>query len=134
MKNIILITILLLSYSSFAQKKSEIIQYGIEVKREYEQDLSEGDKEPILTKEEFYNTKGEMVELKEYKDKNIDKWVKYKYDFETNLIEETELNSKGEQIERTEYKYDKGLKMEKLSYDDKNRLEKIRKYEYGIRQ
>lgn len=134
MKNLLFISILLISISSFAQKKSEIIQYGIEVIRDYDLNIKAGEKESVLIKEEFYNTKGELIELKEYKDKSIDIWVKYKYDFEANLIEEIELNAKGEQIKRTEYKYNKGLKTERLIYDDKNRLEKSRKYEYGFRK
>ncbi|MDA3927499.1 MAG: hypothetical protein PF541_00975 [Prolixibacteraceae bacterium] len=129
----LLLFVCLLSLTSFAQKKSEIVQYGVQIQRQYEQDLKDGDKEHILVKEEYYDYKGDLVELKEFKEGNIDKWVKYTYDRETNLIEEIELNQKGDQKERTVYKFEKGLKTEKLSYDDKDRLTKSKKYEYVYR-
>lgn len=135
MKNLLLITILFFSFNSFAQKKSEIIQYGIEVKSFFEQSIKDGDEAPILVKEEFYDVKGDLVEIKEYESngKDIDKWFKYKYNY-FDIVEELELNPKGEQIERTVYKYEKGLRTEKLTYDDKDRLEKRRTYKYGYRK
>lgn len=136
MKKSILLLFICFSITAFAQKKDEIVQRGIQVKRSFDQNIKDGDKEPYLEKEEFYNFQGEMVELKEYKDqgKEIDKWFKYKYDEEANLVEEQELNSKGEQKERVEYVYHKGLKVEKLTYDEKDRLEKRKVYEYGFRK
>ena len=136
MKKSILIVFILFTVTAFAQKKDEIIQRGITVKRTFEQNIKDGDKDPYLEKEEFFNFQGEMTELKEYKEegKEVDKWFKYKYDEEANLIEELELNSKGEQKERIEYVYRKGLKAEKLTYDDKDRLTKRKVYEYGIRK
>ena len=136
MRNLIFLSFLFLSLTTFGQKKNEIVQRGIEVKRFYKQDIKDGDKEPYLEKEEFYNFQGEIVELKEYEDrgKELDKWIKYKYDEEANLTEELELNEKGEQKKRVEYIYQKGLKVEKLSYDEKDRLEERKIYEYGVRK
>lgn len=133
----LLIVILLFSWAlnSHAQKKEEIVDKGIEVKKFFEQDVADGEKEAYLVKEEFYSTKGELVEIKEYNSQgSVETWFKYKYDKNNVLIEELELNSKGEQIERIEYKYQNGLRTEKLEYDSKNRLSKIRKYEYGFRK
>jgi len=137
MKNlIILIAILLSSSAIFGQKSSEIVQKGIEVKRFYEQNLEDGDKVFFLDKEEHYDFRGEIVELKEYsnKGKEIKLWMKYKFDDEGNLIEELELNSKGEQKIKFVYKNNKGLRIERNDYDEKNRLIKVKKYEYGYRK
>ncbi|MFA9392064.1 MAG: hypothetical protein ACERKD_19800 [Prolixibacteraceae bacterium] len=137
MKSIIIFTLLILSsWSIFAQKSSEIVQRGIVVKRQYDQNFSTGDKEAILDKEEFYDFRGEIIEMKEYTNegKTIKNWMKYKYDEQANLIEELELNEKGEQISRITYKFEKGLRTERSEYDAKNRLTKTRKYEYGYRK
>ncbi|HOO85125.1 MAG TPA: hypothetical protein PLS94_11195 [Prolixibacteraceae bacterium] len=137
MKPTILFLFILLSVGTFAQlKKSEATQYGIEVKRYYEQDLKDGDAEPSIFKEEFYDFRGELVEIKEYseKGKKIDLWIKYKFDIKGNLIEETELDAKGEITRRMEYKYENGLRTEKLYYDSKNRLYQKRFYKYEYRK
>lgn len=137
MKHTIFFIFIFLYLGSFAQlKKSEATQYGIEVKRYYEQDLKDGDTEPSIFKEEFYDFRGELVEVKEYseKGKKIELWIKYKFDIKGNLIEETELDSKGEIIRRMEYKYEDGLRTEKLYYDSKNRLYQKRLYKYEFRK
>lgn len=133
---IILIVIFLSSFNIFGQKSGELVQKGIEVKRFYEQNLEDGDKVFFLDKEEHYDFRGEIVELKEYsnKGKEIKLWMKYKFDDEGNLIEELELDTKGEQKIRFTYKYSKGLRIERNDYDEKNRLIKVKKYEYGYRK
>lgn len=137
MKPIIALLFIFLNFGSFAQlKKSEATQYGIEVKRYYEQDLKNGDTEPSIFKEEFYDFRGELIEIKEYSEngKKINLWIKYKIDTKGNLIEETEFDSKGEIICRMEYKYEDGLRTEKLYYDSKNRLYQKRLYKYEFRK
>lgn len=137
MKHLLLIVLVAISFSGFSQiKKSEATQYGIEVKRYFEQDLKDGTSEPFLFKEEFYDFRGELVEIKEYSDngKKVGLWIKYKFDAKGNLIEETELDSKGKQLRRMEYKYDADLRVEKLYYDDKNRLYQKRFYKYEFRK
>lgn len=98
--------------------------------------MEDGDKVFFLDKEEHYDFRGEIVELKEYsnKGKEIKLWMKYKFDDEGNLIEELELNSKGEQKIKFVYKNNKGLRIERNDYDEKNRLIKVKKYEYGYRK
>ncbi|MBN1927853.1 MAG: hypothetical protein JW798_18620 [Prolixibacteraceae bacterium] len=137
MKHLLLFSLsLYLSLQVFAQDKKEVIEYGIQVKRNYEQDLSDGDKTPYLEKEEFYNFRGDLIEIKEYKNegKTVDIWIKYKYDTQGNLIEEIVLDPKGEQEERYEYTYEGGLKTGKLYYDSKNRLYKKKLYKYELRK
>lgn len=137
MKHSIIICILVIfGLSSYGQKSSDLVQRGIVVKRQYDKNVEDGDKDFYLDKEEFYDFRGEIIEIKEYTNlgKEIKTWLKYKYDNLGNLIEELELNPKGEQITRITYKYENGLRIEKNDYDAKNRLTKTRKYEYGYRK
>lgn len=135
-KYIILVVLVLAAQMASAQKKSEVVQAGIEVQRSYEIDYVNGITQPYLDKEEFFNLKGELIEIKEYKEygKTIKLWFKYKYDQEGNVVEELELDPKGAQKEKFTYKYEKGLKLEKLTYDAKNRLTKKKTYEYVLRK
>ncbi|MDA3816195.1 MAG: hypothetical protein PF486_02390 [Prolixibacteraceae bacterium] len=134
---IMLITLIVLCANVlYAQSKTEIIQKGIEVRRYYEQDIEDGEKELSIFKEEFFNVKGELVEEKTFDNQGseIDDWFKYKYDNNGNLIEEFELDEDGEQIERVFSVYENGLKVEKLYYDYKDRLKQRRTYEYEFRK
>ncbi|MBN2807176.1 MAG: hypothetical protein JXR22_11010 [Prolixibacteraceae bacterium] len=135
MKGILTITLFFAALSLMAQSKDEIIKRGIEVRRYYEKELDEGDTEFFIFKEEYFNVQGELVEIKEYKNKGkeVSLWFKYKYDNQMQVIEELELDEKGLQKERIEYKYKDGLRIEKIYYDNKNRMRQIRKYEYGYR-
>lgn len=136
MKYLISLLLVSLCFALNAQDRDEIIKKGIEVKRYYEQELEDGDSDYYLFKEEHFNFKGEIVELKEYnnKGKDVDIWFKYQYDEMGQLIEELELDAKGNQKERIVYRYEKGLRIEKLYYDEKDRLRQRRKYEYEFRR
>jgi len=133
---LIIIFVSLLAFNSFGQDKKEVIEKGIQVKRNYELDIATGDKEPVIEKEEYYNFRGDIIEVKVFTDKGktIDSWIKYKYDGQGNLIEEQLLNAKGEVKERYEYKYENGLKTEKQYFDNKNRLFKKKIYKYELRK
>lgn len=133
---IFILAILLISLSSYAQDRKEVIEKGIQVKRNYEINVAEGDNTPYLEKEEYYNFRGDLTEIKELKDngKTLVSWFKYKYDSQGNVTEELELNAKGEQKERIEYKYENGLKIEKNYYDSKNRLAKKKTFKYELRK
>lgn len=133
---IFILSILLISLSSYAQDRKEVIEKGIQVKRNYEINVSEGDNTPYLEKEEHYNFRGDLTEIKEFKDngKTFVSWFKYKYDTLGNVTEELELTAKGEQKERIEYKYENGLKVEKNYYDNKKRLAKKKTFKYELRK
>jgi len=137
MKRLFLLSSLLIfTFYSFGQDKHDIIEKGIKSKKNLEINYADGDKTASIEKEEFYNSAGEIIEIKEYKEKGktLVLWFKYKYDANSFLIEELELNSKGEQKERIEYKYVNGLRVEKLYYDSKNRLSKKKTFEYEFRK
>jgi hypothetical protein len=133
---LVTLSLLLIILITYGQDKKEVIEKGIQVKRNYSINISNGEKEPSLEKEEFYNFRGDLIEVKEYDNsgKGIDSWFKYKYDNQGNLTEELELNAKGEQKQRVEYKYENDLKTEKLIYDSKNRLSKRKIFKYELRK
>lgn len=137
MKHLIIIAILSIAvFQVSAQGKTDIITKGIEIRKYYEQDIEDGDKELYIFKEEHFNHQGEIIEIKTYKNrgKEVDDWFKYKYDDNANLIEEIKLDEKGEQIERMVSIYKNNLKVEKLYYDNKDRLRQRRTYEYEYRK
>jgi hypothetical protein len=133
---LITLSLIVITLISYGQDKKEVIEKGIQVKRNYGLNIENGDKEPILEKEEFYNFRGDLIEVKDYTDdgKTLSNWTKYKYDSQGELIEEQELNPKGDQKSRLEYKYENGLKTEKLFYDNKNRLTKKKIFKYELRK
>ncbi len=133
---VIAFVFILLSVVAFGQDRKEVIEKGIQVKRNYELDIAKGEKDPHIEKEEVYNFRGDLIEIKEYSEegKVVSLWFRYKYDNQGNLIEEEELNGKGEIKERYEYKYENGLKTEKLYYDNKGRLFKKKIYKYELRK
>jgi hypothetical protein len=135
-RTIFILSILLISLSSYAQDRKEVIEKGIQVKRNYATNVAEGENTPYLEKEEYYNFRGDLTEVKEFKDngKTFVSWFKYKYDAQGNTTEELELTAKGEQKERIEYKYENGLKVEKNYYDSKNRLAKKKTFKYELRK
>jgi hypothetical protein len=135
-QNLITLAIMFFALVVNAQSKTEIINKGIEVKRTYDQDIENGDKERSLNKEEFFDAKGQLIEVKEYSDKGqkIKNWEKFKYNIDGDVIEEQELDSKGVLTKKTEYKYENGLKTERLEYDGKGRLTERRSYEYSFRK
>ena len=132
----LLFAVVFLGLNAHAQSKKEIVQKGIEIKRIYKQDVKDGEKELYIEKEEFYNVKGELVEMKEYSDNGtkIKNWFQYEYDADGNLTIETEFNSKGEIKEKIVTKYENGLKVLREFYDDKDRLKEKRTYEYEYRK
>lgn len=138
MKFRIIITLFMLigATSGWSQNQKTIVQKGIEVKKFWEQNLADGDKTPYLEKEEHYNSKGELIEVKEFSEKGrkLKYWFKYKYNNEGELTEEKTLGSKGEQIERVTYRYENGLRVERLTYDTKDRLAQKKTYEYQLRK
>lgn len=122
------------SLIGLAQNKTTIVEKGVKMIRTLEQDIAQGEKKMLLEKEEYYDVKGELIELKEFDEKGrIKKWEQYKYSAEGKLVEEKSLNYKGDLDERIVYVFKNGLKVEKLYYDEKNRLYKKKKYEVEFR-
>lgn len=137
MKSAILIfSLLVISLAGLAQSPKEIVQKGIEVKRIYQQSFENGEKTATIWKEEYYNFRGDIVELKEYKDqgKTIEVWFKYKYDNDGNMIESIEYDPKGQIKEHFVDTFVNGLRTERTFYDQKGRVTKKRTYNYELKK
>jgi YD repeat-containing protein len=134
MKQLIILILISLSFSAFAQSQKDIVSRGIETRKYYETEFEDGGKE-YLFKIEKYNPQGDIIEIKEMdEDGKIELWIKYKYDESGNLIEELELDSKGKQDKKIVHVYEKGLRVKKDYYDSKDRLYQTRRYEYEYRK
>ncbi|RED98375.1 hypothetical protein [Marinoscillum furvescens] len=132
MKPLLTLFVLLLicSYGS-AQSKKTIRNKGVSVIKTYEQDIIQGEKSMLIEKEEYFDSDGELIEEKEISEKGrIKSWIKYERDGEGNVLVETHLSDGGKQELRLEYTYENGLRVEKRYYDDRDRLYKMKKYEY----
>lgn len=135
LKTLSIFAFILCMTTGFAQSEKKIVQKGIKVVKTSEMHLDDGDDEYWIDKLETYDTRGNLVEYREYSDKGDDlkEWIKYKYDSNSNCIEELELNEDGEQKKRIITIYKDDLKVERHYYDDRDRLYQKKKYEYEFR-
>ncbi|MEA3443811.1 MAG: hypothetical protein U9R19_03710 [Bacteroidota bacterium] len=125
--------ILLATFScfTFGQKKTQIIEKGINNVKTYEQRLSKGLEKKYIIKEESYNEQGKLIELRKIKRKGENKkWEKYKYDKNGKLIEETHLDEKGKVKKRIVTKYRNDLIIERDFYNSDDKIYKKKTYEY----
>lgn len=117
---------------SFAQSKKIIKEKGITSIKTYEQQLEHGIDDKYLIKEEFFDAKGRLIELKEYARKGeINNWVKYTFDDNGNITEELRLNKTGKIKKRIVSVYEGKLRLSKEYYDSQNRLVKKKSYDYS---
>ena len=80
--------------------------------------------------EEYYDSRGNILEVINYKQGKITKHFKYQYDSDNNKIREEELDSSGRIIESSEYKYENGLRTEKIVYDGNKKMKSKKIYVY----
>lgn len=133
MKRTLVFMMVLLPAFMFAQSTKDVINKGILSQTISEIDYSEGLDKPMIEKQEFFNAKGQLVELKEYnKKEEVKVWEKYTYTVDGEIETESYFDKKGALEKKVVYKYVGGLKTEKHYLDDKGRLikKKIYAYEY----
>jgi hypothetical protein len=80
--------------------------------------------------EQYFDSRGNLVEDITYKQGKIKKHFKYQYDSENNKIKEEEYDPSGRLIESSEYKYENGLRTEKYVYDPNKKLKSKKIYQY----
>jgi antitoxin component YwqK of YwqJK toxin-antitoxin module len=80
--------------------------------------------------EQYYDSKGNLLEDITYKQGKIDKHFKYQYDSDNNKIREEEYDPSGRLIESSEYKYENGLRTEKTVYDQNKKIKSKKIYQY----
>jgi hypothetical protein len=80
--------------------------------------------------EQFFDSKGNLIEDITYKQGKIKKHFKYQYDSDNKKIREEEYDQAGRLIESSEYKYENGLRTEKNVYDQNKKLKSKKVYQY----
>ncbi len=80
--------------------------------------------------EQYYDSKGNLLEDITFKQGKIDKHFKYQYDSDNNKIREEEYDPSGKLIESSEYKFENGLRTEKSVYDSNRKLKSKKIYQY----
>ncbi|MCE5348227.1 MAG: hypothetical protein LLG13_18330 [Bacteroidales bacterium] len=80
--------------------------------------------------ETYYDSRGNVLEVINYKSGKVNKHFKYQYDSDGNKIKEEELDSSGKIIESSEYKYENGLRVGKIVYDANKKIKSTKIYQY----
>jgi len=128
------ITLLLLlnflSLPLIGQKKKEINANQIKSVVVNEQKTEKGKSITQKESETYYDTHGNVIEEKEYKDGKITKHITYQYDNDNNKIKETEIGNTGKKIKVSEYKYHGNLKTEKTVFDGNGKVKSKKTYIY----
>lgn len=80
--------------------------------------------------EQYYDSRGNILEDITYKQGKIKKHFKYQYDSDNNKIREEEYDPSGRLIESSEYKFENGLRTEKTVYDSNKKIKSKKIYQY----
>lgn len=80
--------------------------------------------------EQYFDSRGNLIEDITYKQGKVTKHFKYQYDTDDNKIKEEEFDPSGRLIETSEYKYADGMRTEKYVYDANKKLKSKKTYQY----
>jgi len=80
--------------------------------------------------EQYFDSRGNLIEDITYKQGKVTKHFKYQYDQDDNKIKEEEFDPSGRLIETSEYKYADGMRTEKYVYDANKKLKSKKTYQY----
>jgi len=80
--------------------------------------------------EQYFDSRGNLIEDITYKQGKVTKHFKYQYDQDDNKIKEEEFDPSGRLIETSEYKYTDGMRTEKYVYDANKKLKSKKTYQY----
>jgi hypothetical protein len=80
--------------------------------------------------EQYFDSRGNLIEDITYKQGKVTKHFKYQYDSDNNKIKEGEFDPSGRLMESSEYKFENGLRTEKYVYDSKKKLKSKKTYQY----
>ena len=87
-------------------------------------------KKPVTESETYYDQKGNILELIEYKKGKVDKHFKYQYNDDGEKIREEDYDSTGKLQEYSEYRFENKLRVEKIVYDPNGRIRLRKIYQY----
>jgi len=80
--------------------------------------------------EQYFDSRGNLIEDITYKQGKVTKHFKYQYDSDDNKIKEEEFDPSGRLIETSEYKYADGMRTEKYVFDANKKLKSKKTYQY----
>ena len=80
--------------------------------------------------EQYFDSRGNLIEDITYKQGKVTKHFKYQYDSDDNKIKEEEFDPSGRLIESSEYKYADGMRTEKYVFDANKKLKSKKTYQY----
>jgi len=80
--------------------------------------------------EQYFDSRGNLIEDITYKQGKVTKHFKYQYDQDDNKIKEEEFDPSGRLIETSEYKFADGMRTEKYVYDANKKLKSKKTYQY----
>jgi len=80
--------------------------------------------------EQYFDSRGNLIEDITYKQGKVTKHFKYQYDPDDNKIKEEEFDPSGRLIETSEYKYADGMRTEKYVFDANKKLKSKKTYQY----
>jgi len=80
--------------------------------------------------EQYFDSRGNLIEDITYKQGKVTKHFKYQYDPDDNKIKEEEFDPSGRIVETSEYKFENGLRTEKYVYDSNRKLKSKKTYHY----
>jgi len=89
-------------------------------------------KKPLKESETYYDQKGNILEVIEYKRGKVDTHFKYQYNEDGDKIREEDYDSTGRLQEYSEYKYEKGMRVEKIVYDPNKKIKLRKIYQYTV--
>lgn len=89
-------------------------------------------KKPLKESETYYDQKGNILEVIEYKKGKVDTHFKYQFNENGDKIREEDYDPTGRLREYSEYKYEKGLRVEKIVYDPNNKIKLRKIYQYTL--
>jgi antitoxin component YwqK of YwqJK toxin-antitoxin module len=80
--------------------------------------------------EQYYDSRGNLLEEITYKQGKITTHFKYEYDSDDNKNREEEFDPSGKMIEFSEYIYENGLRIEKTVYYPNRKIKSKKIYQY----
>lgn len=120
--------LIILATMASAQKpdKDKKIRSVIVYQEKYDNLISKKYKEL----EQYFDSRGNLLEEMTYKQGKITTHFKYEYDSDDNKIREEEFDPSGKLIEFSEYIYDNGLRTEKTVYYPNKKIKSKKIYQY----
>lgn len=87
-------------------------------------------KKQLKESETWFDEKGNIIELIEYKQGKVDKHFKYQFDNDGNKTREEEYDPSGKLKEYSVYKIENGLRTEKIVYEPGGKVILRKVYQY----